>query len=97
MQTLEPLLKKTEKAALVFRALNNGFRQQLLNYLRQHPGSMVTKIYEALDWEQSVASQHLAVLRRAGIVKTERNGKAIFYSLDESRLQEIEQIADQLL
>ena len=41
----------------------------------------VTDIYVKLRLEQSVASQHLAILRKAGVVQTERDGKFIFYSL----------------
>ncbi|MBC8034868.1 MAG: helix-turn-helix transcriptional regulator, partial [Chitinophagaceae bacterium] len=49
----------------------------------------VTEIYIQLRLEQSVASQHLAILRRAGIVKTEREGKFIFYILNSNRIAEI--------
>ena len=49
----------------------------------------VTEIYVKLRLEQSVASQHLAILRRAGIVSTARDGKFIFYSLNYARLAEV--------
>ncbi|HMW27776.1 MAG TPA: ArsR family transcriptional regulator, partial [Ferruginibacter sp.] len=39
--------------------------------------------------EQSVASQHLAILRKAGIVSTEREGKFIYYMVNYKRLDEI--------
>ena len=46
--------------------------------------------------EQSVASQHLAILRRAGVVTTERDGKFIFYSLNVERIREISKLAVEL-
>jgi len=49
-----------------------------------------------LRLEQSVASQHLAILRKAGVVLTERNGKFIFYSLDKGRLGHISTIVEDL-
>jgi DNA-binding transcriptional ArsR family regulator len=36
-----------------------------------------------------VASQHLAILRRAGIVKTERDGKFIHYTINSDRIADI--------
>jgi DNA-binding transcriptional ArsR family regulator len=57
----------------------------------------VTEIYVALRLEQSVASQHLAILRRAGIVKTERDGKFIYYHVNYDRLDQINQLISELL
>jgi len=57
----------------------------------------VTDIYIKLRLEQSVASQHLALLRRAGIVVTSRDGKFIYYSVDVSRLDEISRLLEELV
>jgi DNA-binding transcriptional ArsR family regulator len=46
--------------------------------------------------EQSVASQHLAILRRAGVLKTDRNGKFIYYSVDKDRMEQISKLIDEL-
>jgi DNA-binding transcriptional ArsR family regulator len=43
-----------------------------------------------------VASQHLAVLRKAGFVKTTRDGKNIYYSVNMPRLKEFLQTIQQL-
>jgi DNA-binding transcriptional ArsR family regulator len=56
----------------------------------------VTEIYVHLRLEQSVASQHLAILRKAGIVKTERDGKFIYYSVNHKRVEEINNVATEL-
>jgi DNA-binding transcriptional ArsR family regulator len=50
-----------------------------------------------LRLEQSVASQHLAILRRAGVVTTTREGKFIYYSVNHKRLAEIYSYVEQLL
>ena len=42
----------------------------------------MTELYVKLRIEQFVASQHLAILRSAGFVKTEREREQISYSLD---------------
>jgi DNA-binding transcriptional ArsR family regulator len=57
----------------------------------------VTELYVQLRLEQSVASQHLAILRRAGIVKTDRDGKYIYYRVNEERVTQINQIVDSLV
>src|SRR5690606_21944528 len=75
------------KAVLVLRAVNHKLRQRIISVLEENNEMTVTDIYIKLRLEQSVASQHLAILRRAGVVSTERQGKYIYYSLDKDRLK----------
>jgi len=96
----EPLkvnLLNIKKAALVIRAINHKLRQQMLRQIDEHGKITVTELYFKLRLEQSVASQHLAILRKAGFVRTERNGKFIYYSVNTSRLEEVDQIVESLL
>jgi DNA-binding transcriptional ArsR family regulator len=81
----------------VLRALNHKLRQQMVKMLDEKQRMTVTEIYVALRLEQSVASQHLAILRRAGIVKTERDGKFIYYHVNYDRLDQINQLISELL
>ena len=87
----------TKKAALVLRALNHKLRQQILRLIDEHGKMTVTQLYLKLRLEQSVASQHLAILRKAALVKTARNGKFIYYSINAERLEEINEFAKNLL
>ena len=86
-----------KKAALVLRALNHKLRQQLLKLIEDEKKITVTEIYVRLRLEQSVASQHLAILRKAGIVNTERDGKFIFYTVNYKRIDEIGQFVKDLV
>jgi DNA-binding transcriptional ArsR family regulator len=86
-----------KKAALVLRAVNHKLRQQIMKLLHQHGKMTVTEIYVKLRLEQSVASQHLAILRKAGFVDTLRDGKFIYYSVNYERLAEAHEFAKQLL
>lgn len=86
-----------KKAALILRAVNHKLRQQILRLLHQHGKMTVTEIYVKLRLEQSVASQHLAILRKAGYVDTVRDGKFIYYSVNYERLAEAHEFAKQLL
>lgn len=85
-----------KKTAIIFRAINHKLRQQILLLLLQHDHMKVTDIFERLFLEQSVASQHLGVLRRAGFVKTKREGKFIWYSINPLRLSQIENAIEAL-
>ena len=85
-----------KKAALVFRAINHPLRQQMMHIIYNSTSLTVTEIYVKLRLEQSVASQHLAILRRAGFVKTNREGKNIFYSVNNDRLRQVHEIARSL-
>lgn len=86
-----------KKAALILRAINHKLRQQILKLLHQNGKMTVTEIYVKLRLEQSVASQHLAILRKAGYVNTLRDGKFIFYSVNYSRLDQVHSIVHDLL
>ena len=86
-----------KKAALVLRALNHKLRQQMIKLLEEHQRMTVTDLYVQLRLEQSVASQHLAILRRAGIVKAERDGKFIYYRINDERVRRINSFVDTLL
>lgn len=46
----------------------------------------VNDIVEKLDVAQPTVSHHLKILKQAGLVKSERHGKQILYSLDQERL-----------
>jgi len=78
-----------KKAAVTLRALNHKLRQQIIKLIDENKRITVTEIFNNLHLEQSVASQHLAVLRRAGIVKTHRDGKFIYYSVNNTRIAHI--------
>lgn len=58
-----------KKSALILRAINHKLRQQIMKLINDNEKITVTEIYIQLRLEQSVASQHLAILRRAGFVK----------------------------
>lgn len=85
------------KAALVLRALNHKLRQQLIKTIYDNKKLTVTELYVKLRLEQSVASQHLAILRRAGIVATERDGKFIYYKINFLRIEAINEFVQKLV
>lgn len=83
-------------AALTLRSINHPLRKRIIQLLEEKEELTVTEIYVKLRLEQSVASQHLAILRRAGVLNTEREGKYIHYSLNKYRLAEIADLVKDL-
>ena len=72
-----------QRAKSKVRALYHPLRQSILVLINDNSNRMnVTDIYVKLRIEQSVASQHLAILRNEGFVITEREGKTIWYSVN---------------
>ena len=96
-ETLEIQTIQLKKAALFFRAVNHKLRQQILKLLSREGVMPVTDIYVKLRLEQSVCSQHLAILRKANLVEAEREGKQIFYKVNHKQLKQLHAIAGQLL
>ena len=84
----EPEIKKMRK---VFRAIDHPLRKKILKLLEKQPVK-VTDIYVNLRIEQSVASQHLKILRESKIVETERKGKLILYKPNYNSLAKLEKI-----
>ena len=84
-------------AAMTLRAINHKLRQQIIKLLEENDRMNVTDIYVKLRLEQSVASQHLAILRRADIVITERDGKFIHYRLNHSRIAAVAEFVKELI
>lgn len=67
-------------AAELLRSLASEKRLRILCLLSEAEHS-VGGLCAALSISQANASQQLAVLRRAGLVKTRRDGQSIFYRL----------------
>lgn len=82
-------LIKVRKCVLILRAINHKLRQRMIDLLEENDELTVTDIYVKLRLEQSVASQHLSILRKAGVVATQRKGKFIYYSRDIDEIKRI--------
>ncbi len=78
-----------KKMLLITRALEHDIRKKMINLLCDQTKMTVTEVYLKMKIEQSVASQHLAILRKADVVSSIRDGKFIYYSLNKSQLEKI--------
>lgn len=79
---------KTEKLAKIFKVLGDPNRLNIVLSIGRDSRS-VTEIIDATGLSQTLVSFHLKALRTAAIVKTERNGPFIYYSLTGPSLMDI--------
>ncbi len=86
-----------KKASLLLRSLNHKLRQQIIKIIYENEKLTVTEIYLKLLLDQSVASQHLAILRKARIVSTKRDGKFIYYTINKRQVEAIEEFVTKLV
>ena len=79
-----------EELAQLHKALSVPVRLQILGLLAER-SLCVNAITGSLHISQPAVSQHLAVLRRVGLVRGDKSGYRVHYSLDRVRLQEFRQ------
>jgi ArsR family transcriptional regulator len=74
--------EKLQTSSELMRALAHPLRLKILAFIDDHGKINVNKIYNTLKIEQSITSQHLRIMRMAGVLKAERDGKFIHYTID---------------
>lgn len=79
-----------KEAAELFKMLSVDKRVEIVEFLKKEPMS-VNALADALKTTQSAVSQHLRVLKGAGLVKNERRGYWIYYSLNRDALEKCRQ------
>ena len=73
-----------------FRALGDETRRDILTMLRSGPRTS-GEIADQFNSSWPTISRHLAILRDAGLVITERKGQEIYYELNSSVFQDLVQ------
>lgn len=83
------------KIAEISKALGVDTRVKMIRALRERP-LCVGAIARRLDITASAVSQHLRVLRAAGLVASQKKGYYVHYSLDEQAVRELKAEIDKL-
>ena len=83
-------------SADIMRALAHPLRLRIVQYIDACESACVTDIHAGLELEQSLVSQHLRVLRQAGLVEPSRTGKFVYYRLNYARLEEAARVAKEV-
>ncbi len=97
---------ESQEIALLFKALADPARLQILDILGQHAGKICACDFEGLvglpDEEtgqrpkQPTISHHLRVLRDAGLIEAEKHGLWVFYFLNRERLVRLKSLLNNL-
>ena len=97
--------KLYEMQAELCKTLSNPKRLEILDILKVEGEICVNKLAEQLEIPKANTSQHLAVLRQAGVVNTRKDGINVYYSLRSQKITEacyltrdilVERLQDQL-
>jgi len=91
METMEVTKDKAEEATAFLKTLANENRLMVLCHLAQGEKS-VTELESLLGIRQPNLSQQLARLRAEGLVKTRRDAKSVYYSLDSGEVMLVMQL-----
>jgi DNA-binding transcriptional ArsR family regulator len=88
-----------QRLYLMLKALGNPVRLQIVRHVQEHPRCIANQIQLQLPNDvaraQSTLSQHLKILRDAGVIEAECDGAAICYRLNPASLDWLrEQLID---
>lgn len=85
---LRPLLNEAAGLAALFKALADETRVKIA-YALLHDELCVHDVAALLHVSVATASHHLRLLRQSGLAKSRRDGKFVFYSLDDDHVRNI--------
>jgi DNA-binding transcriptional ArsR family regulator len=71
----------------VLKAIAHPLRLQIMEFIHENEEVNVNKIYNTLHLEQSITSQHLKIMRNAGIVISRKKERFVYYAIDYALLR----------
>lgn len=80
---------KYEKESEILKAIAHPVRLHILELLRDGQKLTVTELFEKLELEQSVVSQHLRILKDRDVVCCDRDGKNRYYFLKHAGMSSV--------
>ena len=80
---------KLEKTAYILKTIAHPTRLSIIHLLEENDRLSVNELCSVLGCEQSLVSHHLSNMRIKGLLKSEREGINIYYSLKEKELAKI--------
>ena len=84
------------REAELFQALGHPLRLHLLELLREG-GRCACELQPELGVDQSTVARHLLTLKRAGVLRSRKEGVRVIYELADERVLEILELASQLI
>jgi ArsR family transcriptional regulator, arsenate/arsenite/antimonite-responsive transcriptional repressor len=93
---IDPNIDPDEELAQLSKALGHPARVKILRFLLEREECMAGAIVDELPLAQSTVSQHLKVLREAGLIHGEVDGSRICYCADGTRIERLRHLLDGL-
>ena len=93
----ESFTAKQNRIADVAKALAHPARVAILEFLAGQNSCVCGDIVEELPLSQATVSQHLAELKRIGLIKGEIEGPRVCYCVDQKAWSEAKQLLSQFL
>lgn len=84
----ENILEQFRLTTPIFQALGDVNRQQIIMILLKNDSLNVNQITEQMSISRPAVSHHLKILKQAELVRPNKNGKEIYYSLTTSNFLE---------
>ena len=81
------------KVAAIFKALGEVNRTRIVEALSLEESLCVCDIATIIDATIATTSHHLRSLHRQGIIKSRKEGKMVYYSLDDDHIRQIVSMA----
>jgi len=78
-----------QQAAIMLKCIGHPVRLLIIDLLDRDGEQNVTAIYETLGIEQSVASQHLNLMRDKRILAKRREGVNVYYRIEDPRVTRV--------
>jgi ArsR family transcriptional regulator, cadmium/lead-responsive transcriptional repressor len=88
---------ETDLVAKYFRGLGDPIRLRILELLQREGELSVGALVERLGLPQPQVSNHLACLRWCGFVDARREGRTVFNSVADARVEAMLELAQSLL
>ncbi|KOO13686.1 MULTISPECIES: ArsR/SmtB family transcription factor [Vibrio] len=92
---LQEMEKNSAQAVVLLKAMANERRLQILCLLHNQELS-VGELCSKLELSQSALSQHLAWLRRDGLVNTRKEAQTVYYTLSSEEVKAMIQLLHDL-
>lgn len=89
-------MDEQEKSIKIFKALGHPIRYKIVKFLYDGP-KCVCKLNEDIEFSQANLSQHLKILKEAGIVSSEKVGMNVHYKISNEEIKNIINSVDKLV
>lgn len=83
---------RANQIADLAKILSNPARVAIIEYIGDCDGCLCQEISDKIRLSQPTTSQHLQVIKKAGVLKSQFKGKAQYYSIDLRKWEQVQQV-----